>query len=75
MLIEGDLQIDMRIQLNANSEQLIESDDVFSKANYRSRKNYAIETVILSKRLRCDNSLTKMKDTMRNFTNFQSYYD
>ena len=33
----------MQIQLNIDSEELIENDDRFSKANFGSRKNYAIE--------------------------------
>ena len=46
-LIEGDLQINMRIHLNADREEVIENDNRFSKANYGSRKNYSIETAIL----------------------------
>ena len=75
MLIEGDLQINMRIQLNADSEELIEKDRRFSTANFGSRKNYAIETAILKKRSICNNSLVEMKKTAHNFTNLKSYYD
>ena len=44
--IEGDLQINMRIHLRADKEELIENDRRFSKSNYGSRKNYSIETAI-----------------------------
>ena len=37
-LIEGDLQIGMRISLNSDAKELIENDNRFSKANYSSRK-------------------------------------
>ena len=74
-LIEGDLQINMRIQLNVDSKELIENNDRFSKANFGSRKNYAIETAILKKRLIYDNSLLEMKETIYNFTDLQSCYN
>ena len=74
-LIEGDLQINMRIHLVSNKEELIENNNCFSKANYSSRKNYYIETVILQKRLIFDNSLIKMKPSIYNFTDLKSCYD
>ena len=46
-LIEGDLQIGMRISLNSEGEELIEDNTRFSKANFRSRRNYAITTALL----------------------------
>ena len=46
-LIKGDLQINMRIHLRAEKEELIENDPRFSLANYGSRKNYSIETFLL----------------------------
>ena len=46
-LIEGDIQINMRIQLSSGGEEKIEKDSRFSKSNYGSRKNYAIESAIL----------------------------
>ena len=54
MLIEADLQNIMRIYLEDLDEEIIESDDRFSKSNYGSRKNYSIETAILEKRLTFD---------------------
>jgi len=53
-LIEADLQNIMRIYLEDLDEEIIESDDRFSKSNYGSRKNYSIETAILEKRLTFD---------------------
>ena len=75
ILIEGDLQINMRIHLSADREELIENDNWFSKANYRSRKNYSIETAILQKRLIFYNSLIEMKPLIYTFTDLKSYYN
>ena len=74
-LIEGDLQLNMRIHLRAENEELIENDSRFSTANYGSRKNYSIETALLQKRLVLDKSLIEMKPTIYNFTDLQSCYD
>ena len=63
MLIEGDLQIGIRIVLNSSKEELIENNDRFSKANYGSRKNFAITSAILKKRLVMDNSMITVKPT------------
>ena len=56
-LIERNLQINMRIQLRTDTKELIEDNYRFSTANYGSRKNYAIDSVLLKKRLVLDNSL------------------
>ena len=39
----------IRICLPSQGEEIIENDDRFSKANYRSRQNYSIESAILEK--------------------------
>ena len=49
-LIEGGLQIMMRMFLSAEETETIENDDRFSKGNYGSRRKYSIETAILEKR-------------------------
>ena len=46
-LIEGDMQIGMRISLSTDREELIKRDERFSKSNFGSRKNYLIATAIL----------------------------
>jgi len=74
-LIKGDLQIGMRIALNSDEEELIEKDDCFSKANFGSRKNFAITTALLQKRLILDNSLISMKHNIYTMTDLQSCYD
>ena len=56
-LIEADLQCIMRTYLGDEIEEKIENDEQFSKANYRSRKNYLIESALLEKRLMFDNGL------------------
>lgn len=74
-LIEADLQNIMRIYLDDEIEEKIESDERFSKSNYGSRKNYSIETAILEKRLTFDNSLLSGKSTIYHLTDLQSCYD
>ena len=74
-LIEGDLQLMIRIYLLANGEEIIEKDDRFSKANFRSCKNFSIESVILEKRLILDNSLLLTKHAIYTLTDLQLCYD
>ena len=74
-LIEADLQNIMRIYLEDLDEEIIESDDRFSKSNYGLRKNYSIETAILEKRLMFDQSLLLGKLTIYHLTDLQSCYD
>ena len=56
-LIEVDLQLLIRILINARNKLSIESDNRVLKYNYGLRVNYSIENVILEKRLWYDNSL------------------
>ena len=74
-LIEGDLQIGIRISLNSDAEELIENDDRFSESNFGSRKNYVITSAILQKRLIFGSSLVNMKHNICTLTNLQSCYD
>ena len=67
-LIEADIQNIMRIYLEDLDEEMIESDDRFSKSNYGLRKNYSIETAILEKRLTFDHSLISSKPTIYHLT-------
>jgi len=59
-LIEGYLQIMIRIFLFSEEEEIIKKDPRFSKANYGSRKNYLIETAILEKRIILDSRMLNM---------------
>ena len=52
-------------------EELIESDSRFSKANYGSRKNYSIESVLLKKQLVFDNSMLLGKEQIYAVTDLQ----
>ena len=54
--------------LGSEGKEIIEDDDQFSKANYRSRKNYSIESAILEKRLIIDSIILSMKPTICNLT-------
>ena len=74
-LIKGDMQIGMRISLGNNGQELIENDERFSKANFGSRKNFAITTALLQKRLVMDNSLISSRHTIYIMTDLQSCYD
>ena len=47
----------MRKYLRSESKELIENNTRFSKVNYRSRRNFSIETVISEKRLIFNNSI------------------
>ena len=57
------------------SEKIIENVDRLSKANYRSRKNYSVELVILEKCLIYESSLLSNALSIHNLTNLQSYYN
>ena len=74
-LVERDSQIGMRIALGAPGQELIENDDRFSKVNFGSRKNYAISTALLQKRLVMDNSIMSSKHTIYAMTDLQSCCD
>lgn len=74
-LIEADLQCIMRMHLDHDDEEKIESDDRFSKSNCGSRNNHSIETTILEKRLTFDNSPLSGKLAMCHLTDLQSCYD
>ena len=65
----------MRIELNSELEGLIEKDNHFSTVNFGLRKNYAIEIIILKKRLIYNKSLIEMKKPICNFTDLKSCYD
>ena len=65
----------MQIALNSSNEELIESNARFSKVNYGSRKNFAITSAILQKRLIMDNSLISMKPTIYTLTDLKLCYD
>ena len=65
----------MRIHLGSKGKEIIENNHYISKANYRSRKNYIIESAILEKRLICNNSLLSTNHIIHNLTNLQSCYD
>ena len=74
-LIEADIQYIMRILLNDGEKERIEEDERFSKSNYGSRKNYAIESALLEKRIIFDHSLLGCKQNIYHLTDLQSCYD
>ena len=74
-LIEADIQYIMRIVLNDGDKERIEDDERFSKSNYGSRKNYAIESALLEKRIVFDNSLIRCKKNIYHLTDLKSCYD
>ena len=74
-LIEGDVQILMRILVNQRNKYQIEDNPRVVKYNYELRLHYSIEDVLLEKRLVYDNSLLNEKRTIHNMTDLKSYYD
>ena len=74
-LIEGNLQIEMRMSLNSDHKELIEKDEWISKANFGSRKNFSITTALLQKKLIFDNSLITIKRNIYAKTDLQSCYE
>ena len=65
----------MRIHLSSEDEELTENNSRVSHANFGSRKNYAMLTVMLQKWLMFDNSLMTIKYNACTLTDSQSYYD
>ena len=57
----------MRVYLGDELEEMIENDEIFSTANYRSRKKYSIETEILEKIIIFDHSILNTKNNIYNF--------
>ena len=74
-LIEADFQLIMQIFLNHRNSENIESNTRLSKFNYRSRKNYLIETILLEKRLIYDSSIWSNYPIIHNMTDLKAYYD
>ena len=74
-LIEADWQYVMRMYLDDGEEEIIETDNRFSKSNYGSRKNYSIESALLEKQLILDHSLLSCNLTIYCLTDLQSCYD
>ena len=74
-LIEGDLQMIMRMHLDSEKEEFMKQDSRFSKIQYRSRKKYTIETVLLEKRLMFDRSMSSTKPTTCALTDLKSCYN
>ena len=61
--------------LNDDEEEMIEKDSRFSKSNYRSRKNYSIESAILEKQLVFDSSLLSSNMTIYYLMDLKSCYN
>ena len=74
-LIEGDLQILMRIFISGQNDDNLELDDRLSTFNYGSRKNYSIETAILEKRLMYDLAVRDGRLMMYTISDLKACYD
>ena len=74
-LIEADLQLIMRIFLGLRYNKRLEEDTRVSKFNFRSRKGYSINKVILEKSLIYNTSMWTRKPTVHVVTNLQACYD
>ena len=65
----------MRIVLNDGEKERIELDKRFLKSYYGFRKNYAIESALLEKRIVFDNSLILCKKVIYHLIDLKSCYD
>ena len=65
----------MRIFVNEIMVGLIDTDEIISKGNYRSRKGCSIDDLTLEKRLLCNCSMQHVEKTVHNFTDLESCYD
>ena len=65
----------MRIYLEDEEKEIIESNSRFLKANYGSRRNYSIESALLKKRLIFYNSIASRKKIVHTITDLQSCHN
>ena len=65
----------MRVSIKSESEEIIEKDNRFSKANFGSRKNYSIVSAILQKRLIFDDSLISRQHAICTMTDLKANYN
>ena len=69
------MQLLIRVFISMRNINKIKSDERLSKSNYRSRRNYSIESAILEKLLIFNHNQLGMKSTICNLIDFQSCYD
>ena len=74
-LIEGDLQLLMRICVSNRTTEYAEQSNRLSTANYGNRKGYDINTAILEKRLIHDTSAYQKYPTIHYTDDRQACYD
>ena len=74
-LIETDMQLLMRIFVNARNKFRMKRDNQIVKSNYRLRSYYLIENAILEKQLVHDNSMLIGEYNIYNTTNLQVHHN
>ena len=74
-LIEADLQLLMRICIDARKNNQHENMDALSKYNFGSRKGYSIESALLEKRLTCDYSQYSGERMVHKLSDLEACYD
>ena len=74
-LIEGDLQLIIRLHAGLRNNRNIEKDSRLSKFNFGSRQDYSIESVLLEKRLIYDISQYNSETTVHLFSDLEACYD
>ena len=74
-LIEGDLQIIVRIYIGWRNDSNIKIDERLSKFNFGSRKHYSIDSALLEKRLVYDTSKYNNKPTIHLLSDLEACYD
>ena len=71
-LIEADFQLLIRIFLKVRNKGQIERDYRLSKFNFGSRPSYAIDEVLLEKRLLFNSTIRNQKQTINTITDLEA---
>ena len=74
-LIEGDLQLIIRLYVGLRNDQNIKRSKKLSTFNFGSRKNYSIESALLEKRLIYDTSKYNNEPTIHLISDLEACYD
>ena len=74
-LIEGDLQLIIRIYVGLRNDRNIQKNKNISYFNFGSRKNYSIKSALLEKRLIYDSSKYNNEITIHLLSDLEACYD
>ena len=74
-LVEANLQLLIWVFIRNRNKIEIEKDDCYSKFNFRLRKYFSIEEVLMKKRLIYNCSIVTQKPIIYVITDLTTYYD